>query len=72
MENDKKAAREMAHKALEIADTLHTAAQHMLRSLRRGNDDWQTVMQSMHDIVAPYMHATEDSDDAEDARTEEA
>jgi uncharacterized membrane-anchored protein len=72
MENDKKAARAVAHKALEIADTLHTAAQHVLRSLRRGNDDWQDVMQSMQGFVEPYMNAPTVSDDAEDARTEEA
>jgi len=72
MENSKKVARETAHKALEMADTLTTAAQHVLRSLRRGNDDWQDVMQSLHGIVLPFMDATEASDDAEDARTEEA
>lgn len=73
--DNKETARKVAHAALEVADNITDAANNVLRSLRRGSDAWETHIETLHihivTIADAYAEA-KDSDDAEDARTEEA
>ena len=69
-----KNAREYAHACIEAADMITTTATRVLRSLRRGNDDWSMHFDDLMiwaDIIG-RMPIPEGNDDAEDARTEEA
>ena len=70
----KETARAVAHQALELADNINDAALNILRSLRRGNDAWETHVNTLHihlTAVAEAINNT-DSEDAVDADTEEA
>ncbi len=75
MESNKESARKVAHQALELADNISEAATNILRSLRRGNDAWELHVNTLHihlNTIAEAINNVNDSDDAEDARAEEA
>lgn len=73
--DDAKTARQYAHECLEAADNITDTATKVLRSLRRGNDDWRDLtnpLERWQAILAEARLQSKASDDAEDARTEEA
>ena len=72
MESNKESARKVAHQALELADNISQAATNILRSLRRGNDAWETHVNTLHIHLNAIAEAINDTDDAEDARAQEA
>lgn len=72
--DSKQTARAIAHQALELADNINDAALNILRSLRRGNDAWETHVNTLHihlTAVAEAINNTGDAD-AVDADTQEA
>lgn len=69
--DEAKNAREHAHACLQLADNLTETATKVLRSLRRGNDDWQEHMNLLEVWVALIAEAQPQSEEDAEAIEEQ-